>query len=153
MEPFAVADFRNLLHQIGIRIRTNADCIDPHTEIAGILRGGDRVQPRLVDIVDCRIRTCLVRVSVRQQNHHAGSSRPAVRAREQHLDALVDTLRDALPTEHEGDLGITHIDDLLIARYLGDSTETARNLFITLWKCLRPAILMRPPREPRIWST
>lgn len=51
------------------------------------------------------------------------------------------------------ELGITIVDGLLIARYLGNSTETARLIFRNLWKTLRPAILNRTPCVPRIWNT
>jgi urease accessory protein len=47
----------------------------------------------------------------------------------------------------------TALPGLLIARYLGDSTEEAVRRFTTLWKVLRPAVLGREAIEPRIWST
>jgi urease accessory protein len=45
-------------------------------------------------------------------------------------------------------LAITRVPGLLIARYLGDSSEEALRSFARLWKILRPAAV-----EPRIWST
>ncbi|MES9960343.1 MAG: urease accessory protein UreD [Sedimenticola sp.] len=66
---------------------------------------------------------------------------------------LLPTLREVIPEPHRQQLGITLVDGLLIARYLGDSTETARQLFIEIWKALRPAVLNRPPSAPRIWNT
>jgi urease accessory protein len=42
---------------------------------------------------------------------------------------------------------------LLIARYLGDSTEEAFDQFRGLWSVLRPAVSGRDAVEPRIWST
>jgi len=66
---------------------------------------------------------------------------------------LLDLIRKEIPEDHNHELGITLVDGLLIARYLGGSTETARNLFNAIWKILRPAILNRPPCEPRIWNT
>jgi urease accessory protein len=42
---------------------------------------------------------------------------------------------------------------LLIARYLGDSTEEAFDQFRGLWSLLRPAVSGRDAVEPRIWST
>ena len=45
-------------------------------------------------------------------------------------------------------LAITRLPGLLIARYLGDSSEEALRAFTRLWKALRPSAV-----EPRIWST
>jgi len=42
---------------------------------------------------------------------------------------------------------------LLVARYLGHSSEAARDWFVGLWHLLRPALLGREARLPRIWST
>lgn len=49
--------------------------------------------------------------------------------------------------------GVTLLDDLLVVRYLGDSTELCRNLFIKIWAAIRETVLGRPPCPPRIWST
>lgn len=45
-------------------------------------------------------------------------------------------------------LAVTHLPGLLIARYLGDSSEEALHAFTRLWKILRPSAV-----EPRIWRT
>jgi len=50
-------------------------------------------------------------------------------------------------------VALTLLPGLLVARYLGDSSEVAMNEFIRLWKLLRPALTGRPAVEPRIWST
>ncbi len=68
-------------------------------------------------------------------------------------ERLSEELRDLIPEENRPQLGITQMDGLLIARYLGDSTETARRLYIEIWQALRPAILNRAPCAPRIWNT
>jgi len=49
--------------------------------------------------------------------------------------------------------GATLLDDLLVVRYLGDSTEQCGNLFITIWAAIRAAVIGRSPCPPRIWST
>lgn len=49
--------------------------------------------------------------------------------------------------------GVTLIDDLLVVRYLGDSTEHCGNLFATIWATIRSGVIGRPPCPPRIWST
>ena len=48
---------------------------------------------------------------------------------------------------------VTLLPGLLIARYLGDSSEEAFQAFVSLWKLLRPAVLRREAVEPRIWRT
>lgn len=40
-----------------------------------------------------------------------------------------------------------------VARYLGHSSEAAREWFAGLWRLLRPALLGVPAQAPRIWST
>lgn len=50
-------------------------------------------------------------------------------------------------------LPATLLPGVLIARYLGDSTEEAFARFIRLWSVLRPALLERRALEPRIWRT
>jgi len=47
----------------------------------------------------------------------------------------------------------TVLPGLLVARYLGDSTEEAFDQFRSLWRLLRPAVAGREAVEPRIWST
>lgn len=66
---------------------------------------------------------------------------------------LLEDIREKIPLAHRHELGVTLVDGLLIARYLGDSTEVARLLFYALWKILRPAVLQRAPCAPRIWKT
>ncbi len=50
-------------------------------------------------------------------------------------------------------LALTLIEDLLIVRYLGASTEQAQQTFRQLWCLLRPEVLNTPTHLPRIWST
>ena len=49
--------------------------------------------------------------------------------------------------------GITVLPQLLVARYLGNSSEAARAWFVELWRLLRPALLGCEMQMPRIWST
>ncbi len=49
--------------------------------------------------------------------------------------------------------GATLIEDLLVVRYLGDSTEQARKLFTDIWSVLREPLMDRPASLPRIWNT
>jgi len=48
---------------------------------------------------------------------------------------------------------LTPLPGLLVARYLGDSSEAARLWFARLWEILRPACTGRPAVPPRIWHT
>lgn len=48
---------------------------------------------------------------------------------------------------------ITQLPKVWLARYLGDSTEAARDYFRALWHVLRPNLLDRAAVAPRIWST
>jgi urease accessory protein len=50
-------------------------------------------------------------------------------------------------------LAVTQLPGVLVARYLGASTELAKQLFIRLWSILRPALCGREAVAPRIWST
>jgi len=47
----------------------------------------------------------------------------------------------------------TVLPGLLVARYLGDSSEEAFDRFRMLWSLLRPTVCGRDAIEPRIWST
>jgi urease accessory protein len=49
--------------------------------------------------------------------------------------------------------GVTQIKSLLVARYLGHSSEAARNWISACWQQIRPALLERPASVPRIWHT
>lgn len=62
-----------------------------------------------------------------------------------------DACRAVSPEEGRG--GITLLPGVLLARYLGASTESARRWFSALWRILRPACAGREAVEPRIWRT
>jgi urease accessory protein len=64
------------------------------------------------------------------------------------LIATYDGGRIACP-----DLAVTQLPGLLVARYLGDSSEQALRAFTALWKLVRPSVCGRAAIEPRIWST
>jgi urease accessory protein len=65
--------------------------------------------------------------------------------------ALVAACRRCAPARGEG--AVTRMPALLVARYLGDSSESARHYFADLWHALRPALLGCEALEPRIWRT
>ena len=64
---------------------------------------------------------------------------------------LLNETRKAEPEAGRG--AVTLLPGILLARYLGDSSEAARRYFIGLWRILRPALMGREASEPRIWRT
>ena len=67
--------------------------------------------------------------------------------------ALLAECRAVPATEPGAQQGITALSGLIVARYLGHSSEAAREWFINLWRQLRPILLGVPAQTPRIWST
>lgn len=47
----------------------------------------------------------------------------------------------------------TLLADCLLIRYIGESTEHSRRVFIQVWNTIRPLVMNRPACAPRIWST
>lgn len=62
-------------------------------------------------------------------------------------------LRGLLPDAAGCLIGLTLMGELLVVRYLGESTFTAREIFQKLWTGLRPHFIGRTACPPRIWST
>lgn len=52
-----------------------------------------------------------------------------------------------------GDTAVTRLPGLMVARYLGDSSESAKQYFTALWQQVRPVIAGRVAVTPRIWNT
>jgi len=57
------------------------------------------------------------------------------------------------PEPETGRSAVTQLPGILLARYLGDSSEAARRYFISLWRILRPRLAGLEAIEPRIWRT
>lgn len=53
----------------------------------------------------------------------------------------------------EGSVGATQLKGLVLVRFLGDASETARQVMLAAWHLLRPALLGREASELRIWNT
>jgi len=71
-----------------------------------------------------------------------------------HADEEVcSAARAILPMGAHHRAAATLIDDLLVVRYLGSSTERAREVFTAVWSIARHATLGRRPSPPRIWAT
>ncbi len=68
---------------------------------------------------------------------------------------LLEMVREAVVVSQSDDqhLGITLIDDILVARCLGHYAEQVGITLKTIWATLRPDVLDREVCYPRIWST
>jgi urease accessory protein len=51
------------------------------------------------------------------------------------------------------EIGVTLLDDLLVARLLADDTAAAKDVLHSAWRMLRPGYGGRPAHPPRIWAT
>jgi urease accessory protein len=69
------------------------------------------------------------------------------------LVATLEAPERALVSKCREVAAVTCLPGLLIARYLGDSSEEAMGKFAMLWEVLRPAVAARAAVRPRIWST
>ncbi|MEP7052727.1 MAG: urease accessory protein UreD [Pseudomonadota bacterium] len=68
--------------------------------------------------------------------------------------AAVAAARSAVVHDAERELfSVTQTRSVIVCRYLGDSTERARQAFTQAWSALRPILLGRPACAPRIWLT
>lgn len=70
----------------------------------------------------------------------------------QQAAALLEACRKIIPVDGANH-GLSALPGMLVARYLGDSSEAARLWFAELWAILRPACCGRPAVTPRIWNT
>lgn len=50
-------------------------------------------------------------------------------------------------------VGMSGVGPVTVARYLGDSSERARDVLAAIWGALRPAVMGLPAVKPRIWGT
>jgi urease accessory protein len=65
---------------------------------------------------------------------------------------LVNACREVKPAVEKSMVGITQVPGVLIARYLGDSTEDAFRWFTSLWAILRQELLNKVVCPPRVWA-
>jgi urease accessory protein len=61
--------------------------------------------------------------------------------------------RAALPAAADFPVGLTRVDDLLVARALAHKVEPVLLAFRALWEVLRPRLLGLDASAPRIWAT
>ena len=78
----------------------------------------------------------------------AGKALPAAA-----LAELLSQIRADISADGDHAFGITHTKGVLVARHLGDDSETARRLMLTVWRRVRPHLLEREAVTPRIWQT
>jgi urease accessory protein len=68
--------------------------------------------------------------------------------------AFLHQLREeAAPFLQDGGFGMSQLKSVLVARYLGNSSENAKQLMTHVWQRLRPELLGRAAVVPRIWNT
>ncbi|MCC6921627.1 MAG: urease accessory protein UreD [Nitrosomonas sp.] len=72
-----------------------------------------------------------------------------------HSSDLINALRSQMvDVDHNaGMLGVSQVKSVIVARYLGNSSEVAREVMLKLWGILRPALLGRIAEVPRMWKT
>ena len=69
--------------------------------------------------------------------------------------SLINHLRDQLSTitRGHGICNISQLKSVFVARYLGNSSETAKQCTTWIWQQLRPHFIGRDAVVPRIWNT
>ncbi|MBV7534243.1 urease accessory protein UreD [Duganella sp. sic0402] len=67
--------------------------------------------------------------------------------------AVLNEIRADLNADGEHIFGVTQTKGVLVARHLGNDSETARRLMLAVWRRLRPYLLQREAVTPRIWQT
>jgi urease accessory protein len=65
---------------------------------------------------------------------------------------LLAACRTIVPSDRDSRVGITATPRVLLARYLGHSSQEAFSWFTSVWRLLRPALLNQPATEPRLWA-
>lgn len=66
---------------------------------------------------------------------------------------VLEPIRELCEHTQQGTAGTTLLREVLIVRYLGNSTAAAHQLFRAVWSIIRPIIMNKPALAPRIWST
>lgn len=75
-------------------------------------------------------------------------------ANKAHLEAANEVAERYLNDEsNKLTIGITLIDDILVARVLMNQSRHAKHVLATIWSSLRQDIFGKDPYEPRIWAT
>lgn len=69
--------------------------------------------------------------------------------------SLLDLAREEaeMTANGAGQVGISQLKTVTVARYLGDSSEVARHVMLRIWGLLRPELTGCAAIVPRMWST
>ncbi|MFC3106984.1 urease accessory protein UreD [Undibacterium arcticum] len=69
--------------------------------------------------------------------------------------SLLNTIRQEVDmlSGNDGAFGISQLKSVLVARYLGDSSEIARRAMLCVWQHVRPDLMACAAVVPRIWNT
>jgi urease accessory protein len=69
--------------------------------------------------------------------------------------AVLNAMRDEITAlgATPGEFGVSQLKSVLVARYLGDSSELARRVMLCAWRHLRPHLMACEAVTPRIWNT
>ncbi|MBA2660099.1 MAG: urease accessory protein UreD [Nitrosospira sp.] len=69
--------------------------------------------------------------------------------------STMDTVRESLGAiaAGRGHLGVSQFNSLVVMRYLGNSSETARRIMLHCWGLFRLEMLGRQAMVPRMWNT
>jgi urease accessory protein len=65
---------------------------------------------------------------------------------------LLAACRATVPGGSDSRRGVTRTPGILVARYLGHSSQDAFRWFTSVWTMLRPALLNQPAIAPRLWA-
>lgn len=79
---------------------------------------------------------------------------PSQQVSDEQRAQLIQQLRAVIDKHAASSLiSITNIRQLLVMRYLGQQAHQCKNLFIELWKLVRPLYIEKQGVQPRIWFT
>lgn len=79
---------------------------------------------------------------------------PSDQVNDQQRIELIAQLRAVVEQQAASSLiSITDIRQLLVIRYLGQQAHQCKDLFIELWKLIRPLYIQKQAVQPRIWFT
>ena len=67
--------------------------------------------------------------------------------------AVIESIQQQDFSNKSESLATTLIDDFLVVRYLGNSTENAKQYFLNIWSTVRKPCLGHDAVVPRIWNT
>lgn len=82
-----------------------------------------------------------------------GANKQHLEMAREEVDRLVNDSQLSDQQSKELSIGITLIEDVLVARVLMNQSRHAKSALTAIWSKLRFAVLDKAPSEPRIWAT